>query len=80
MTVQSADLGHPPVRISMPSASPVPILEETAFTNPDASPRFSPWPMAALGVAIAATLIWNGFLLWAAAELVAAWIAGIGWN
>jgi hypothetical protein len=82
MTVNSADLGHARARISMPATSPVPILEENAFTNSTAGavlagPRTGLWPVFALGIAIAATLVWNGFLFWEFAKLVAGWVVSV---
>jgi hypothetical protein len=32
------------------------------------------WPLAALAVAVAATVVWNAFLLWEGAKLVLGWL------
>lgn len=76
MNARTAEMRHPTVNIAVSSPPTVPKQENAGFVNADTAvppPPLGLWPLMALAIAVTATLIWNGFLLWQVVEFVSGW-------
>jgi hypothetical protein len=72
MNVRPAKLAQPVVEIGLNPQDAVPNMEAAAAI--EAAGPFGTLPLLALVTAVAATVVWNGFLLWEAATLVFSWM------
>jgi len=72
MNVRPAELAQPVVKIGPGSQTAVPNVEVVLSTEP--AQDVGALPLLALSIAIIATVMWNGFLLWEAAALVFGWM------
>ena len=73
MNVRSAELAQPVVEISLNPQAAVPLMDAAPAEGCFAE-RTGALPLLALGIAVAATVVWNGFLLWEAAAFIFSWM------
>jgi hypothetical protein len=72
MNVRPSDLVQPAAEMVLLPMDAVPNLD--AGHDASTLPALGLWPLAALSVAIAATIAWNAFLLWQGAMFVLGWL------
>ena len=72
MNVRPAELAQPVVKIGPVLQTAVPNMD--AALASESAHHIGALPLLALSIAIIATVVWNGFLLWEAATLVFSWM------
>lgn len=72
MNVRPAELAQPVVKIGPGPQIAVPNMDAAIAGEP--SLPVGALPVLALAIAIIATVVWNGFLLWEAAALIFSWM------
>ena len=74
MSLGTPDLTQTAPKMALRTADSVPKLDAVGIPEAAAVNGLGFWPMAALAVAVAATVIWNAFLLWEGSKLVLGWL------